>query len=202
MLELSGLLASRWHSPSWTLRRQLLQCNPGKLGPRICTTGNLGTAQAFAFPVFPTPDWQADFPTSGNTFSLERQRLLREWGRKREERMHRQPRILMDQMLSGSDFYPPRLLDDTWFTPEEHAMIHRLEALLQSTGHAHSLSRDMLTPLIYGTEVVIVLDDSGSMNLDMFGKCIRDNDIAATSYSNPGLLRETLQQSLPGGWFY
>lgn len=174
---------------------------PWEVGPQNMYDSNLGTAQAFAFPVFLTPDWQADFQTSGNTFSLERQRLLREWGRKREERMHRQPRILMDQMLSGSDFYPPRLLDDTWFTPEEHTMIHRLEALLQSTGHAHSLSRDMLTPLIYGTEVVIVLDDSGSMNLDMFGKCIRDNDIAATSYSNPGLLRETLQQSLPGGWF-
>ena len=33
--------------------------------------------------------------------------------------MHRRPRCLMDQMISGSGLYPPRLLDDSWFSADE-----------------------------------------------------------------------------------
>lgn len=140
--------------------------------------------------------------TSSDAFFKERVQVLREWGRKREARMHRKPTILMDQMVSGSELYPPRLLDDAWFTAEEHAKMNQLEAMLMGTGHAHSLSRDIMTPLIYGTEVAIVLDDSGSMNLDMFGQCIKHfGDISATSDYNSYLLASTLRRSLPGGWF-
>lgn len=46
-------------------------------------------------------------------------------------------------------------------------MVRQLEVILQGTDHAHSLARDMLTPLIYDLEIAFVLDDSGSMNLDM-----------------------------------
>lgn len=140
--------------------------------------------------------------TSSDAFFKERVQVLREWGRKREARMHRKPTILMDQMVSGSELYPPRLLDDAWFTAEEDAKMNQLEAMLMGTGHAHSLSRDIMTPLIYGTEVAIVLDDSGSMNLDMFGQCIKHfGDISATSDYNSYLLASTLRRSLPGGWF-
>lgn len=141
-------------------------------------------------------------PTSSDAFWKEREQVLREWGKKREAKMHRKPTILMDQMVSGSELYPPRLLDDAWFTAEEHAKMNQLEAMLIGTGHAHSLSRDIMTPLIYGTEVAIVLDDSGSMNLDMFGQYIKHfGDISATSDFNSYLLASTLRRSLPGGWF-
>lgn len=49
-------------------------------------------------------------------------------------------------------------------------MISRLEHILQRTGRANALARDMLTPLIYSIEVKIILDDSGSMAGSMFGR--------------------------------
>ena len=52
----------------------------------------------------------------------ERSTCLREWGRRRERRLHRAPICLMDQMLSGSGYYPVRLLEDKWFTEREKAM--------------------------------------------------------------------------------
>ena len=131
----------------------------------------------------------------------ERQKTLREWGRKRERRLHRKPRCLMDQMVSGSGLYPPRLLDDTWFTEEENAMIKELELLLESTGHARSLARDILTPLLHDVNVAIVLDDSGSMTLDMFGQPVGGGEMSKTSPWQPLLLHKSLRASLPGGWF-
>lgn len=80
-------------------------------------------------------------------------------------------------------------------------MVRQLEVILQGTDHAHSLARDMLTPLIYDLEIAFVLDDSGSMNLDMFGQCIPRRDITATTPWNAIALVKALRQSLPGGWF-
>eukprot|EP00438_Fugacium_kawagutii_P032527 Skav202145 [mRNA] locus=scaffold970:31859:33574:+ [translate_table: standard] len=172
---------------------------PWEVGPQNMYTD--ADAQAWTFG---RPETAMRMPQSENdeAFFTERERVLKDWGRKREQKMHRKPRCLMDQMISGSELYPPRLLDDTWFTPEELGKISQLEALLTGTGHAHSLARDMMTPLIYNTEVAIVLDDSGSMNLDMFGQPIRQyGNLAATSEFNPYLLQSTLRRSLPGGWF-
>ncbi|CAE7795819.1 unnamed protein product [Symbiodinium necroappetens] len=109
-------------------------------------------------------------PESMEAWIQQRREILRDWGRKRERKMHRRPWFIMDQMISGSGLYPLRLLDTSWFTPKELTMISRLEHLLQDTGHAHTLAYDMLTPLIYDIEVAIVLDNSGSMNMDMFGQ--------------------------------
>ena len=78
----------------------------------------------------------------------------------------------MDQVVSGSDLYPLRLLEDGWFTRQEIAMIGKLEQILQGTGHARDLTRDMLTPLVYDIEVMIVLDSSRFMASSMLG---RDN---------------------------
>jgi len=49
-------------------------------------------------------------------------------------------------------------------------MIARLEHVLAETGHAHNLARDMLTPVVYNVDVRIILDNSGSMSLDMLGR--------------------------------
>ena len=140
-------------------------------------------------------------PESIEAWMQQRREILRDWGRKREAKMHRKPRCLMDQMVSGSGLYPIRLLDSAWFTPRERAMISQLEAILQDTGHAHTLAYDMLTPLIYDIEVAIVLDNSGSMNLDMLGQVPPAGSIEVESGMRPGLLDRVLKRSLPGGWF-
>jgi hypothetical protein len=75
-------------------------------------------------------------------------------------------------MVSGSGLYPPRLLDMDWFTEEEKKMIAALETLLQGTGHARTLALDMMTPRLYDIKVKIILDNSGSMSLDMMGENI------------------------------
>lgn len=103
-------------------------------------------------------------------WKLMRKNTLLEWGRLRETFMHRRPRCLMDQMVSGSGLYPPRLLEDAWFTSQECEMVTALERVLTNTGQASILARDMLTPLIYDIDVRIILDNSGSMQLDMFGQ--------------------------------
>eukprot|EP00930_Biecheleria_cincta_P070087 TRINITY_DN57747_c0_g1_i1.p1 TRINITY_DN57747_c0_g1~~TRINITY_DN57747_c0_g1_i1.p1 ORF type:complete len:573 (+),score=86.37 TRINITY_DN57747_c0_g1_i1:31-1749(+) len=131
----------------------------------------------------------------------QRRSILRSWGWKRERAMHRQPQWLMDQMVSGSGLYPIRLLDKTWLTPREQSMAQQLEALFESTGHSHSLAYDMLTPVIYDIELAIILDDSGSMSLDMFGGSAQYGGIDAVTQQRPGQLEYVLQQSLPGGWF-
>ena len=66
----------------------------------------------------------------------ERPDTLRDWGRRRERRLHRTPRCLMDQLISGSGYYPVRLLEERWFTQREKNMVAQLETLLQCTGHA------------------------------------------------------------------
>ena len=85
--------------------------------------------------------------------------------------MHRMPSCLMDQMTSGSGLFPIRHIDEQeWLTPEEIAMVTSLEAVLQRTGHGRNLALDMLTPRIYNLNVKIILDNSGSMGLDMMGE--------------------------------
>lgn len=115
-------------------------------------------------------------PTSGGyvAWGEARKKILNDWGQRREEFLHRPPRCLMDQMVSGSGLFPLRLLNDTWFTKRELGMISKLEQILQPTGRARDLARDMLAPVIYGIEVKIVLDDSGSMAANMFGKTWRN----------------------------
>jgi hypothetical protein len=102
----------------------------------------------------------------------QRRVTLLDWGHRRETFMHRQPKCLMDQMVSGSGLYPIRMLEDTWLLPAELQMVGALEQILQYTGNAQRLARDMLTPLIYNIDVRIILDNSGSMSLDMYGDVV------------------------------
>mmetsp|Transcript_103738 Transcript_103738/g.302781 ORF Transcript_103738/g.302781 Transcript_103738/m.302781 type:complete len:439 (+) Transcript_103738:1-1317(+) len=135
----------------------------------------------------------------------QRRATLWDWGRRRERKMHRKPACLMDQMVSGSGYYPPRLLENTWFSSAELAMIQRLQQILQGTGHAVELAHDMLTPMIFDVDVRIVLDNSGSMQLDMFGnqsstvfnRELRPNEHAPAEYS----VQQALAQSIKPGWF-
>lgn len=98
-----------------------------------------------------------------------RKQVLREWGAKREAQMHRPPAWCMDQLCSGSGLFPPRHLSDDWFMPEELEMIASLERVLQPTGHAALLARDMMALRIFDVDVRIVADDSGSMSCGMIG---------------------------------
>eukprot|EP00931_Biecheleriopsis_adriatica_P087850 TRINITY_DN62262_c0_g1_i1.p1 TRINITY_DN62262_c0_g1~~TRINITY_DN62262_c0_g1_i1.p1 ORF type:complete len:567 (-),score=51.05 TRINITY_DN62262_c0_g1_i1:61-1695(-) len=131
----------------------------------------------------------------------QRREILRDWGMKRERTMHRLPHCLMDQMVSGSGLYPIRYLEDTWLTPTELEMVHRLERVLQDTGLSHALARDMLTPIIYDIEVALVLDNSGSMSLDMFGQRVTGHFMEGMGMNRADLLQSALQASLPGGWW-
>eukprot|EP00419_Tripos_fusus_P020085 CAMPEP_0172741050 /NCGR_PEP_ID=MMETSP1074-20121228/126253_1 /TAXON_ID=2916 /ORGANISM="Ceratium fusus, Strain PA161109" /LENGTH=507 /DNA_ID=CAMNT_0013571299 /DNA_START=58 /DNA_END=1578 /DNA_ORIENTATION=+ len=156
------------------------------------------TLQAFRFPVPASQkskneiEWESD-----------RRAILWDWGRRREERMHRPPRCLMDQMVSGGGYYPPRLLDSSWLTPREQAMVDQLEVLLHDTHHAGNLARDMLTPLLFDVDVRIVLDNSGSMSLDMLGRPLtqRFAGIEAENPYDARALQATLEASLRPGWF-
>lgn len=109
----------------------------------------------------------------------------------------------MDQMVSGSGYYPPRLLDSSWLTQRERAMVEQLEVHLQDTLHAGNLARDMLTPLLFDVDVRIVLDNSGSMSLDMLGQPLtqRFAGIEAENPNDRRALEATLQASLRPGWF-
>lgn len=120
---------------------------------------------------------QVHFPAPVHTnesvaqWKAHREQTLREWGQKRESQMHRMPSCLMDQMMSGSGLFPIRHIDEQeWLTPEEIGMVTSLEAVLQRTGHGRNLALDMLTPRIYNLNVKIILDNSGSMGLDMMGE--------------------------------
>jgi len=106
-----------------------------------------------------------NFRTDGS-----RKVILREWGKMRERHMHREPQWCMDQLVSGSGLYPPRHLTDDWFTKEELGRIQTLETQLASTNHAQVLARDMMALRIYEVDISIILDDSGSMSLSMFGR--------------------------------
>ena len=100
------------------------------------------------------------------TWRRQREAQLREMGVARESRLHRSPKFLVDQMVSGSGLFPPRLLGSAWFSSAEAESLRQLEALV---GDAN-LARDLLAPVLYGVDVRIVLDDSGSMALDMLGE--------------------------------
>eukprot|EP00928_Gymnodinium_smaydae_P074145 TRINITY_DN57210_c0_g1_i1.p1 TRINITY_DN57210_c0_g1~~TRINITY_DN57210_c0_g1_i1.p1 ORF type:complete len:561 (-),score=43.41 TRINITY_DN57210_c0_g1_i1:210-1676(-) len=82
----------------------------------------------------------------------------------------------MDQMCSGSGFFPPRLLHDDWFSQLELEMISKLERLLQGTGHAALLARDMMALRIYDVDIRIIADDSSSMGAGMIGRELYRND--------------------------
>lgn len=114
--------------------------------------------------VVPAPD-HAREPV-GSWHARRKQQLL-QWGRQREEELHRPPAWCMDQLCSGSGFFPPRHLHDDWFTEEERGMIARLQGLLAPTGHAAALARDMMALRLYDVDVRIIADDSGSMTLGM-----------------------------------
>eukprot|EP00927_Polykrikos_kofoidii_P048034 TRINITY_DN42273_c0_g1_i1.p1 TRINITY_DN42273_c0_g1~~TRINITY_DN42273_c0_g1_i1.p1 ORF type:complete len:546 (-),score=75.63 TRINITY_DN42273_c0_g1_i1:71-1708(-) len=169
-------VAPQQHSMEEPLLPSAPELEPWDVGPE--NMYNVGTAPAH--PSFHAPNWRRS-STFNEEWQLNRTATLREWGRRREETMHRRPKWLMDQMVSGSGLYPPRLLDDSWFSTEELAKVAALEVLLERTSHARDLARDMMTPLIYGIEVKIVLDNSGSMQLDMFGKTV-DNCVGGGSW--------------------
>lgn len=106
----------------------------------------------------------------------------------------------MDQMVSGSGFFPPRLLSDDWFTDDERVMLRCLVPLLEGTAHGAFLARDMLTPLLYDVDVRIILDNSGSMQLDMLGGMPQGygaSFIEQMSPENPYLLEQTLNSEIP-----
>ena len=149
-----------------------------------------------------TAQWQPDLQQQQQQVdTLRRQEVLREWGCKREEQMHRRPKWLMDQMVSGSGLYPIRLLEPAWLTAEEHTMVDQLSELLQDTCHAHTLAMDLLAYRVYDLDVRIILDNSGSMTLDMFGSAAPSH-IEATTRENPSLLQQvysTLNMRLPFG---
>ena len=70
--------------------------------------------------------------------------------------MRRWPGCLMDQMLSGSHLYPPRLLDpEEWLTPQERAMAATIEHMLEGTGNAQNLAMDMLAPRLCVATVLL-----------------------------------------------
>eukprot|EP00929_Paragymnodinium_shiwhaense_P100481 TRINITY_DN6282_c0_g1_i1.p1 TRINITY_DN6282_c0_g1~~TRINITY_DN6282_c0_g1_i1.p1 ORF type:complete len:578 (+),score=82.24 TRINITY_DN6282_c0_g1_i1:68-1735(+) len=145
-------------------------------------------ALQFAAPAHPHASTEDD-----RAWIEERRKTLFEWGRKREAKMRRWPTCFMDQMVSGSNFYPLRLLADSWFTDAEQAMIRSLQELLHETGHSHALARDMLAPLVYDIDVRIVLDNSGSMNLPMLGTGGTWNEQAA--------LDQAIGDAVQPGWF-
>jgi len=136
-----------------------------------------------------------------------REATLREWGRKRERKMHRWPRCLMDQMLSGSGLYPPRLLEQEWLTTAERAKYENLVRLCGDTGNPHELAMDLLSLLIYRVDVRIILDNSGSMGLDLFGQGVNTSSssprgsawIDERTMENPSLMREVYRR-MATGW--
>lgn len=99
----------------------------------------------------------------------ERMRYLQEWGRRRESELHRAPKWCMDQLISGSGCFPPRLLAADWFTQQEQQQIRRLEQIFESTGCGEILARDVMALKMYDVDIRIIVDDSGSMNRSMFG---------------------------------
>lgn len=155
---------------------------------------------------FPVPNsatgtgtvWSGAGPPGANMLSqyqkgsLEWQRtrasLLRDWGRQRETGMHREPNWVMDQLVSGTGLYPPRMLNDDWFSDEELAMIHALTDLLQTTGFGGPMARDMLSLKIYDVDIRIIVDDSGSMGSNMFGTYAnRGNNCGNTAWDQQRL---------------
>jgi len=167
---------------------------PGGVQPWDVGRGDIYNAQATqAAPMLFAPPESMNLSADEKAMVTERQNVLRDWGQRRERTMHRAPRCLMDQMLSGSGLYPVRLLEDRWFTEREKAMVLQLEQLLQPTGHQRDLARDMLAPMMYDIDKRIILDNSGSMQLDMFGQTVNENysrggfQCDAKSYQNSNI---------------
>lgn len=137
--------------------------NPWEVGPQPMYNHAM-VEQALHGVHWPSPEHASSSPSE---WERSREQILRDWGKQRESNMHREPKWCMDQLCSGSCLYPPRLLDETWFTTEEKEMIKQLERLLAPTGQAEVLSRDMMALKMYDIDVRIILDDSGSMNAGM-----------------------------------
>eukprot|EP00811_Abedinium_folium_P033208 NODE_6190_length_1696_cov_9.650733.p1 GENE.NODE_6190_length_1696_cov_9.650733~~NODE_6190_length_1696_cov_9.650733.p1 ORF type:complete len:482 (-),score=121.00 NODE_6190_length_1696_cov_9.650733:251-1633(-) len=144
---------------------------------------------------FPPPPPQGQ-GMSEEAWKRSRAAVLRDWGQKREKKMHRPPLCLMDQMISGSGLFPVRLLPSSWLLPQELHAVSQLEALLAGTGRAHDLAMDLLSLAVYDIDVRVVLDNSGSMELDMFGQRLNFSQgdwISARSPENEWMLRNVLQ---------
>lgn len=117
-----------------------------------------------------------------------RRMTLQDWGKHREEFIHRAPKCLMDQLVSGSGLFPPRLLGSSWFTSQECETISKLEQKMHGTLRSSDIARDILALSLYDMDVSIVLDNSGSMQLDMFGQQVYGQQ----SPEDPRLLRQLL----------
>jgi len=143
--------------------------------------------QSFLDSRIPVPEHLQRF-LGGAQWQKARKEQLKDWGAKREAELHRPPLWCMDQLCSGSGLFPPRLLSDEWFTPEELAMAGRLEDLFKDTGHAQMLARDVMALKIFDVDVRIIADDSGSMTWSML-RGARDS-----TYEGSGWTRDRVQK--------
>jgi hypothetical protein len=190
-----------WHQPTFSV---MVAPGPATQDAAAADTavdvGASGTPSA----VCPPPPGNPNDPA----WAQRREQALRQLGERREATLHRPPRCLMDQMVSGSSLFPPRLLGPGWLSDAEASALEEVERLvgcsrgsgafyaqpppschllttgqltvnvlgLGGAGGANpGLARDMLTPLLYNLDVRLVLDNSGSMSLDMFGEDCRKN---------------------------
>jgi len=135
---------------------------PWQLGAQPVYTNNDASNGA---PLFSVPESNPNIAYN----CAERMQYLHEWGRRRESELHRAPKWCMDQLISGSGWFPPRHLAAEWFTPQEQQQIRRLERVLASTRCGEILARDVMALKIYNVDIRIIVDDSGSMNRSMFG---------------------------------
>lgn len=119
---------------------------------------------------------------TANILKEERKTRMLQSGKHRERYMHRFPHCLMDQMVSGSHFFPPSLMPGE-LLPDEQKKVQQLANLpiLQATKHANHLALDLMSYVLYDVETVIILDNSGSMAGNMFG------DSSYYSYGNINL---------------
>lgn len=136
------------------------QGEPWRFGPEPVYAHAPQSEQALLGTTIPSPSHEALSPQD---WHKRRKEILLEWGRNRESLMHRPPLWCMDQLCSGSGFFPPRHLANEWFSQEELDMIKTLERLLEPTGHAAELARDMMALRVFDVDVRIIADDSYSM---------------------------------------
>ena len=166
---------------------------------------SVGATNMYGGPIAPTsvPVPQSMARDDGGS---SREATLQQWGKQRERRMHRWPRCLMDQMLSGSGHYPVRLLDQDWLSADEQNKYQALAQLCADSGNPHELAMDLLSLLVHKIDVRVILDNSGSMALDLFGNAPGNGGdsrngsgwINEQSRENPSLLRALYKQLANG----
>ena len=115
-------------------------------------------------------------------FKHERKKRMLVAGQEREHYNHRWPHCLMDQMISGSHMFPPSLMPGE-LLEDENNMLQRLQSLpiLQATNHVTHMSYDLMSYVIYNIDTCIILDNSGSMSLDMMGANITQSSMYYTN---------------------